>query len=124
MGFVAKSAFWLGLVYSAMPFNSGSPAALAPTGTATSPAAGSALGGFAGAAIGGLGQNHGGWKSAAEAAAALCSPNCFRPPRFTDAATPKDPARPPQRASREKSGRGGAVRPLLANHIRLPDGQT
>ena len=36
MGFVAKSAFWLGLVYSAMPFDAGSPTALAPTGTAIS----------------------------------------------------------------------------------------
>ena len=25
MGFVAKSVFWLGLVYSAMPFDSGDP---------------------------------------------------------------------------------------------------
>jgi len=126
MGFVVKSAFWLGLVYSAMPFNSGSPAALAPMATLKSPAAGSALGGFASAAIGGLGPNRADWKSAAEAAAALCSPDCFRasPAGLADAAPPIDPAGPPRRAFREKSGRGGAVRPLLANHIRSPDGQT
>jgi hypothetical protein len=43
MGFVAKSAFWLGMVYSAMPFDSGSPIALAPTATAMPPAASSSL---------------------------------------------------------------------------------
>ena len=30
MGFVAKSAFWLGLVYSAIPFDLGKPNAFAP----------------------------------------------------------------------------------------------
>ena len=126
MGFVAKSVFWLGLVYSAMPFPSGSPTALAPMATPISPAASSALGSLASVAIGGLAQNQDGWKSAAQAAAALCSPNCLRAPPagLTDAATPKDPAEPPRRAAREKSGRGSAVRPLAANHIRSAAGQT
>jgi hypothetical protein len=126
MGFVARSAFWLGLVYAAMPFDSGSPIALAPTGTATSAAASSSLASLASAAIGTSRPNQEGWKSAVEAAAALCSHNCFRPPPagLTDAPARKDPAAPPRRPSQEKFARQGAVRPLIANHIRSPDGQT
>jgi hypothetical protein len=126
MGFVARSAFWLGLVYSAMPFDSGSPITLAPTGTAISPGAGSSLANLANAAIVTSRPNQEDWKSAVEAAAALCSHNCFRPPpaELTDAPARKDPAGKPRRPSQEKSGRQGAVRPLIANHIRSPDGQT
>jgi hypothetical protein len=126
MGFVARSAFWLGLVYSAMPFDAGSPTALAPTGTAISPTASSSLGSFASAAIATSRQNQDDWKSAIQAAAALCSHNCFRlaPAGLTDAPARKDPAEPPRRVSQVKPGRQGAVRPLIANHIRSTDGQT
>jgi hypothetical protein len=126
MGFVARSAFWLGLVYSAMPFDSGRPTALAPKGTATSPAASPSLASLASAAVSASRSDQEGWKSAVEAAAALCSPNCGRAPPtgFADSAADKDPAEPPRRVSRAKSGREGAVRPPNANHIRSPDGQT
>jgi len=47
VGFVAKSAFWLGVVYSAIPFDLGKPSAFAPV-TAAMPYAGSyPLGTFA-----------------------------------------------------------------------------
>ena len=71
MGFVAKSAFWLGMVYSAMPFDSGSPIALAPTATAMPPAASSSLESLASGVIPSSRQNQDGWKSAVEVAAAL-----------------------------------------------------
>ena len=63
---VAKSAFWLGLVYSAMPFDLGKPNALAPM-TAAAPYFGNSLGAYASA----LRENADGWRSAIEVAAAL-----------------------------------------------------
>jgi hypothetical protein len=78
MGFVVKSAFWLGLVYSAMPFDSGSPIAVAPTATAPLRAAGSPLGTLAGAVIPPPLQNKNAWKSGMEVAAGLCATNCLR----------------------------------------------
>jgi hypothetical protein len=124
MGFVAKSVFWLGLVYSAMPFESGAITAPAPTATGTPLAVGSSLESFASAVIP---HNQDGWKSAVQAAATLCAPNCLRPTPagLIGAPAGKDPTDPPsRRVSREKSGREGAVRPAAANHIRSPDRQT
>ena len=125
MRFVAKSAFWLGLVYSAMPFDSGIPTALAPTAAAMPRAASSSLEGFASAVIPDSRQNQDGWKSAIEVAAALCADNCFRPSPAglgsTDIAARKDRAEP---SRQEKPERQGAVRPPAANHIRYPDGKT
>jgi hypothetical protein len=91
MGFLARSAFWLGLVYSAMPFDSGRPIAVGPTGTATSLEGSPSLPSLASATI---------------------------------AAAPKGSAEPLRHVPREKSGRAEAVRPLIANHIRSPEGQT
>jgi len=128
MGFVVKSAFWLGMVYSAMPFDSGSPIALAPTATAMPPAASSSLESLASAVIPSSRQNQDGWKSAVEVAAALCAHNCFRPSpaglSLTDAPARKDRAEPSRRFSQEKSDRQGAVRPPAPNHIRSLDRQT
>jgi hypothetical protein len=125
MRFVAKSAFWLGLVYSAMPFDSGSPTALAPTVTAMPGAASSSLQSFASAVIPDSRPNQDGWKSAVEVAAALCADNCFRPSpsglNSTDTAARKDRAEP---SRQEKPERQGAVRPPLANHILYPDRKT
>ena len=106
MGFVARSAFWLGLVYSAMPFDSGSPITLAPTGTAISPGAGSSLANLANAAIVTSRPNQEDWKSAVEAArcallAQLLSPSARRIDRCAG------PERP-----------GGAAAPALAGEIR------
>jgi hypothetical protein len=127
MGFVAKSAFWLGLVYSAMPFDSGAPIAVAPTAGAMPRAASSSLESLASAVIPTDGQNQDGWKSAVEVAAAVCAPNCLRPAPagLVGAPAGKDRADPSsRRVSREKSGREGAVRPPAANHIRSQDRQT
>ena len=66
MGFVAKSVFWLGLVYSAMPFDSGTPIALAPTPGAMPREASSSLESLAAAVIPAVSQNPDGWKSAVE----------------------------------------------------------
>jgi hypothetical protein len=125
LGFVAKSAFWLGLVYSAMPFDAASPTAVRPTGTATSPAASSSLANLAGA-IAASQANQADWKSAVEAATALCAHNCypFPPAGLAHALARKDPVEPPRRLTQVKSSRQGAVRPLAANHIRSTDGQT
>ena len=129
MGFVAKSVFWLGLVYSAMPFDSGTPIALAPTPGAMPREAGSSLDSLAAAVIPAARQNPEGWKSAAEVAAALCAPNCLRAAAAglssTGGPPGKDSADPAlRRVSRDKSGREGAVRPPVANHIRSQDRQT
>ena len=128
MGFVARSAFWLGMVYSAMPFDSGGPIARAPTATAMPRAAGSSLESFASAMIPSSRQNQDGWKSAVEVAAALCAHNCFRPSpagvSLANAPARKDRAEPARRFAQEKSDRQGAVRPPMANHIRSPDRQT
>jgi hypothetical protein len=78
MGFVVKSAFWLGLVYSAMPFDSGSPIAVAPTATAPLRATGPPLGTLARAVIPPPLQNKNGWKSAMDVAAGLCATKCLR----------------------------------------------
>jgi hypothetical protein len=129
VGFVAKSVFWLGLVYSAMPFDSGNPIALAPTPGAMPREASSSLESLGAAVIPAVSQNPDGWKSAVESAAALCAPNCLRAAATglssTGGPPGKDPADPSlRRVSREKSGREGAVRPPAANHIRSQDGQT
>jgi hypothetical protein len=129
MRFVAKSVFWLGLVYSAMPFDSGTPIALAPTPGAMPGEASSSLESLAAAVIPAARQNPDGWKSAVEVAAALCAPNCLRAAaaRLSPTGGPpaKDPAGPTlRRVSREKSDREGAVRPPAANHIRSQDRQT
>jgi hypothetical protein len=75
MSCVAKSAFWLGLVYSAMPFDSTAPIAHAPRTTAIPHAAGS-VSALAGAVIQTSGQSSDDWKSAVAIAAALCASNC------------------------------------------------
>ena len=105
MGFVAKSVFWLGMVYSAMPFDSGSPTALAPTATGTPRADSPSLESFASSVIPALGQTQDGWKSAAEVAAALCAHNCFRPSSSglssTDAPPRKNRPEPSRGLARE-----------------------
>lgn len=118
MGFVAKSTFWLGMVYSAMPFDSGSPIALAPTATAMPPVASSSLESLASAVIPSSRQNQDGWKSAVEVAAALCAHNCFRPSpaglSLTDA--PAGKTGPSRRAGphrRNPTGRALFDRPRL-----------
>jgi hypothetical protein len=128
MGFVAKSAFWLGMVYSAMPFDSGSPVALAPAAAEKPRADDSSLENIAKSVIPSLGQTPDRWKSAVEVAAALCAHNCFHPSpaglSLIDARARTDQADPARQFSREKPGRQGAVRPPTANHIRSLDGQT
>ena len=98
MGFVAKSVFWLGLVYSAMPFDLGTSIALAPTPGAMPREASSSLESLAAAVIPAARQNPDGWKSAVEAAAALCAPNCLRAEAAglssTGGPPGKDPAAP------------------------------
>jgi hypothetical protein len=128
MGFVAKSVFWLGLVYSAMLFDSGTPIALAPTPGAMPREAGSSMESL-GAAVIPLARPNPGWKSAVEVAAAFCAPNCLRAAAAglssTGGSPGKDPVGPSlRRVPREKSGREGAVRPPAANHIRSQDRQT
>jgi hypothetical protein len=125
MGFVAKSAFWLGLVYSAMPFDSERPTALAAMASAISPVAGPSLASLAGEAILASRSNQNDWKADVQAATALCSQNCLgAPPTGFSAGAAANPAEPPRRVSRAKSGRESAVRPPNANHIRSPDRQT
>ncbi len=121
MGFVAKSVFWLGLVYSAMPFDSGAPVALAPSSGATPHEASSPLESLAAAVVPVAREYPDSWKSAGEIAAALCAPGCLRSQLSlaNDSATASL-----RRAPREKSGREGAVRPPAANHIRSQDRQT
>ena len=102
MGFVAKSAFWLGLVYSAMPFDLGKPNAFAPM-TAAAPYFGNSLGAYASA----LRENADGWRSAIEVAAALCVRDCSgaapAKQRSNNAPTLKERAAPGRRLSAEKS---------------------
>jgi len=129
IGFVAKSVFWLGLVYSAMPFDSGAPVALTPTPGATPHEAVPSLENLTAAVIPAARQYSDGWKSAVEVAAALCANNCLHPVAAglgsTGAPPGKDPADPSlRRVPREKSGRADAVRPPAANHIRSQDRQT
>jgi hypothetical protein len=106
MSFMARSAFWLGLVYSAMPFDSGSPTA-ATTAAATPRAANLSLGTLAAVAIPTSRQNRENWKSAVEVAAALCARDCLRPAPaglgLSDAPAQKDRAEPRRRPSPEKS---------------------
>lgn len=125
MGFVAKSTFWLGVVYSAMPFDSGALTAPAPTADATPHATSSSLESFANAVIPGSRQNQDGWKSAAEVAAAFCAHDCLRP-LSAGFSLPDVPPRNgrAEPTRREKSSREGAVRPSAANHIRSQDRQT
>ena len=104
MGFVAKSAFWLGLVYSAMPFDSGKPNAFAPM-TAAAPYSGYPLGTYASATT--LRQNADDWRSAIEVAASLCARDCSSAApakqRSNNAPTLKERAAPGRRSSPEKS---------------------
>jgi len=79
MGFMAKSVFWLGLVYSAMPFDSGSQIALAPTASAAPPWASLSLGSLAGDVIPIPRPNQDDLKSAVQIAATLCRRDCFSP---------------------------------------------
>jgi hypothetical protein len=95
MGFVAKSVFWLGLVYVAMPFDSRTPTALGPIGTAISPRVSPSLGSLAGPGI-----------AATQVAAALGSSTCFRAPpvELTDAPAPKGSAEPLRRSPERNRG--------------------
>ena len=79
MGFVVKSVFWLGMVYSAMPFDSGVRRPLRRRRPEPPAQDSPSLESFASSVIPALGQTQDGWKSAAEVAAALCAHNCFRP---------------------------------------------
>ena len=108
MGFVAKSAFWLGIVYSAMPFDSGSPVML-PLAAGTPSLAGSSPESLASSVIASPGHAQDRWRSAVEKAAALSGHNCLSPP---------------PRLLQEKPDRQDVVRPPIANHIRSPDRQT
>jgi hypothetical protein len=67
VGFVAKSAFWLGVVYSAIPFDLGRPSALAPVTAAMPYAASYPLGAFAGQAATAWRQSTGDRRSAVAA---------------------------------------------------------
>jgi hypothetical protein len=103
---VAKSAFWLGLVYSAMPFDSGKPNAFAPM-TAATPYSSYPLGTYASAVSSTLRQNAGDWRSAIEVATSLCARDCSRAApakqRSSTAPTLKERAEPWRRLSPEKS---------------------
>ena len=125
MGFVAKSAFWLGIVYSAMPFDSGSPVVLPLAGTPG--LAGSSLESLASSVIAGPGHTQDRWRSAVEKAAALCAHNCLGPSPaglgLIDAPAGKDRAQPSPRLLEERSDRQDGVRPPIANHIRSTDKQ-
>src|SRR5271165_1238218 len=93
VGFVAKSAFWLGVVYSAIPFDLGKPSAFAPV-TAAMPYAGSyPLGTFASEAATAWRQSTDDRRPAA-VAAILPARNCSRPApvrlRSDDSLTLKD----------------------------------
>ncbi len=77
VGFGAKSAFWLGVVYSAIPFDSGKPNAFAPVTAAMPYAASYPPGTFAGKAATAWRQSPDDRRSAG---AAILSPrNCSRP---------------------------------------------
>ena len=88
MGFGAKSAFWLGVVYSAIPFGLGKPSAFAPMTTAAS----YALGAFASEAAIAWRQSIGDRRSAV--AASPCARNHPQPApaklRSNDSLTLKD----------------------------------
>jgi hypothetical protein len=102
VGFVAKSAFWLGLVYSAMPFDLGKSNAFAPM-TAATPYSGYPLGTYASA----LRQNADDWKSAIEVATSLCARDCAgaapTKQRSNNTPTLKERAAPWRRLFPEKS---------------------
>jgi hypothetical protein len=102
VGFVAKSAFWLGLVYSAMPFDLGKPNGFAPM-TAATPYSSYPLGTYASH----LRQNADDWRSAIEVATSLCARDCFgaAPAKSRPNNTPtlKERAEPWRRLSPEKS---------------------
>ena len=106
MGFVAKSAFWLGLVYSAMPFDLGKPSAFAPM-TAATPYSGYPLGTYASAVNSTLRQNADDWRPAIEVAASLGARDCAGAApakgRSNDAPALKERAAPGRRLSPEKS---------------------
>ncbi len=92
MGFVAKSAFWLGVVYSAIPFDLGKPSAFAPMTAAMPYAASYKLGAFASKAAIAWRQSTGDRRSAV--AAIPCARNCPQPApaklRSNDSLTLKD----------------------------------
>jgi hypothetical protein len=106
VGFVVKSAFWLGLVYYAMPFDSGKPSAPAPM-TAATPDSGYPLGAYASLANSALRQNPDDWKSATAVAASLCARDCpgavLAKVRSNAVPTLKERAAPSRRSSPEKS---------------------
>lgn len=92
MGFVAKSAFWLGVVYSAMPFDLGKPSAISPMTAAMPYAASYTLGAFASEAATTWRRSTGDRRSAA--AANPCARNCAQPElgsgRSNESSTLKD----------------------------------
>jgi hypothetical protein len=106
VGFVVKSAFWLGLVYYAMPFDSGKPNAVAPM-TAAAAYSGAPLGTYASLVNSTLRQNAGDWRSAIEVAASLCARDCLgaapAKPRSNNAQPLKERAALARRSSPEKS---------------------
>jgi hypothetical protein len=93
VGFVAKSAFWLGVVYSAIPFDLGKPNAFAPITAAMPYAASYPLGTFASEAATAWRQSTDDRRPAA-VAAILRARNCSRPAparlRSDDNLTSKD----------------------------------
>jgi hypothetical protein len=101
-----KSAFWLGLVYYAMPFDSGKPNAVAPM-TAAAAYSGYPLGTYASALNSTLRQNADGWKSAVEVAASLCARDCpgaaLAKPRSNNAPALKGRAAPGRKLSADES---------------------
>ncbi len=90
MGFVAKSAFWLGVVYSAMPFDLGKPSAMSPMTAAMPYAASYTLGAFASEAATVWPRSTGDRRQAV--AAIPCARNCPQPARARrdDSLTLKD----------------------------------
>jgi hypothetical protein len=102
VGFVLKSAFWLGLVYYAMPFDSEKPNAAAPMAAAAA-YSGYPLRTYAGA----LRQKADDWRAAIEVAASLCARDCPgaapAKPRSNNAPALKERAAPGRRLSPEKS---------------------
>jgi hypothetical protein len=106
VGFVVKSAFWLGLVYYAMPFDSEKPNAAAPM-TAAAAYSGYPLGTYASVVNSTLRQKADDWRSAIEVAASLCARDCPgaapAKPRSNSSPTLKERAALERRLSPEKS---------------------
>lgn len=79
MGFVVKSAFWLGVVYSAMPFNSQSSDASRPLASAPRPEGGVSLKPYS-EAVNAAWREREDLAALVKAAAALCGRDCPLPP--------------------------------------------